>query len=153
MDIPINKIIEKMNAYSQKEYAESIPAKKNVARVLKELKRRGVSLNVLTASPHIMLDCCLKRLNLFDLFANVWSCDDFNTTKANPEIYKMVADKLGVSVTDVLFFDDNINAIKTAKLAGARGFGIYDNSSKNAVREMEEVSEKYILDFADLLDI
>ena len=38
----------------------TIPAKENVVSVLMELKKRGASLNILTASPHITLDACLK---------------------------------------------------------------------------------------------
>ena len=54
-----------------KEYTENIPPKNKVKETLIELKRRGNGLNVLTASPHSVLDPCLKRLGIFDLFNNV----------------------------------------------------------------------------------
>jgi HAD superfamily hydrolase (TIGR01509 family) len=149
---PLPALMAQMNSYAQKEYENSIPAKKNVVEVLKKLKDKGVSLNVLTASPHAMLDCCLKRLNLFHLFDNVWSCDDFNTTKADPKIYKMAADKLGKNVKDVLFFDDNLGAISTAKSAGMRVCGVYDDSSKDCVSKMQKIADKYIFDFIELLN-
>ena len=104
------QIIDVMKKYMLEEYFYNIPAKNNVISVLKELKNRGDSLNVLTASPHITLDACLKRLEIFDLFDNVWSCDDFATTKADPEIYKAAAERLGEKVENVLFLDDNFNA-------------------------------------------
>ena len=65
------------------EYSENIGEKETVRETLIALKEGGASLNVLTASPHIMLDCCLIRLGLYDLFDNVWSCDDFGTSKSN----------------------------------------------------------------------
>lgn len=147
------EIVECMKKYMAEEYFYNIPAKENVVEVLKELKSRGYSLNVLTASPHITLDACLKRLGLFDLFENVWSCDDFSTTKADPEIYKKAAEKLGVAVGDVLFLDDNINADKTAKEAGMKVCGVYDESSKEYVEEMKAVNDFYIYDFSELLKI
>ena len=73
------------------EYSNNIGEKSNVISTLEALKARGDSLNILTASPHATLDPCLKRLGIFSLFDNVWSCDDFSTTKADPEIYKMAA--------------------------------------------------------------
>ena len=80
LGIPLSKdsLISLMKQYMVDAYSYTIPAKENVPQVLLELKNRGANLNVLTASPHITLDACLKRLELWDLFDNVWSCDDFN---------------------------------------------------------------------------
>ena len=124
-----------------------------MTEVLKKLKERGASLNVLTASPHITLDSCLVRLGLFDLFDNIWSCDDFNTTKSNPEIYKMAAEKLGEKPENILFLDDNYNADKTAKDAGMLVCGVYDESSKDYVEEIKSVADYYIYNFGELLEM
>ena len=142
-----------MKKYMGEAYFYTIPAKPNVISVLKELKKRGSSLNVLTASPHITLDVCLKRLGIFEIFDNVWSCDDFSTTKANPEIYKMAAEKIGKNIDEVLFLDDNYNADKTAKTAGMKVCGVYDESSKESAEEIKSVSDFYIYDFSELLDL
>ena len=153
IDKPKEAIMETMKEYMLEAYFYTIPAKSNVISTLRELKNRGASLNVLTASPHITLDACLKRLEMFDLFDNVWSCDDFNTTKANPEIYRMAAQRLGKKVEEVLFLDDNYNADKTAKEAGMQVCGVFDPSSEDYVEEMKSVADFYIFDFAELLDI
>lgn len=142
-----------MKEYMMDAYFNTIPAKSNVTEVLRELKEKGASLNILTASPHITLDACLKRLGLWDLFQNVWSCDDFDTTKANPEIYKMAADKMGTTVDKVLFLDDNLNADATAKSAGMLVCGVYDDSSKDCIEEMKAANDFYIYDFKELLDL
>ena len=151
VSLSIEEMIEKMNAYAQKEYAENIQAKQNVIEALRALKKRGARLNVLTASPHAMLDPCLKRLGIFDLFENVWSCDDFLTTKADPEIYKQAAKRIGDSVENIIFLDDNFNALRTAKSAGMRVFGVYDASSAEYTAEIKNLSERYVSDFSDLL--
>ena len=133
------------------EYANNIGEKPNVIKALKALKARGDSLNVLTASPHATLDPCLKRLELFDLFDNVWSCDDFETTKANPEIYRMAAERIGVPIGEIIFLDDNLNADKTAKTAGMTVYGVYDPSSDEYVDEMKAVCDRYIYDLSELI--
>ncbi len=153
LDISVEDLMQRFKDNMADQYFNHIPAKKNVIKVLRELKERGASLNVLTASPHVTLDACLKRLCIFDLFDNVWSCDDFFTTKANPEIYKMVSEKLNVKVEDVLFLDDNLNADKTAKTAGMQVCGVYDKSSDDFVGEMKEACDFYIYDFEELLNI
>ena len=153
LDTGVEELTEAFKANMENDYFYHIPAKSNVIKVLKKLKENGASLNVLTASPHITLDACLKRLGIFDLFDNVWSCEDFRTTKADPEIYKMVAEKLNVNVNDVLFLDDNLNADITAKAAGMRVCGVFDESSADYVDQMKSVCDFYIYDFNELLKI
>lgn len=153
LDMPMEDIIALMKEYMLEGYFYHIPAKEHVIDVLKRLKEQGASLNVLTASPHITLDACLKRLEIYDMFDNVWSCNDFDTTKADPNIYKMVAEKLGEKVENILFLDDNLNADKTAKLAGMIVCGVYDDSSKDYVEDMKQETDYYIYDFAELLHL
>ena len=87
------------------------------------------------------------------MFDNVWSCDDFNTTKADPEIYKMCAEKIGEKVEDIMFIDDNFNADKTAKSAGMIVCGVYDESSREYVDEIKAITDFYIYDFEELPNI
>ena len=145
------QLIATMNEYAKYNYHNVIVAKENVPEVLRELKKRGDSLNVLTASPHSVLDACLERNGIYHLFDNVWSCDDFGTTKSDPNIYIMAAERMGVSVSDVIFLDDNFNADVTAKSAGMTVYGVYDKSSDEYVDEMKKVTDKYIYNFKELL--
>jgi HAD superfamily hydrolase (TIGR01509 family) len=153
LDMPKEQVMQLMGQYLADAYFYRIPAKDHVISVLKELKDRGASLNVLTASPHLVLDPCLKRLGLWDLFDNIWSCDDFQTTKADPEIYRRAAERLNTTVDKVLFLDDNLDADRTAKAAGVLTCGVYDESSADYVEEMKAVNDFYIYDFSQLPDL
>ena len=155
MGVSLSKeeMIKIMNEYAYNEYAYNIPAKSSVVSVLERLKIMGADLNVLTASPHTVLDPCLKRLGIYDLFNNVWSCDDFSTTKADPQIYVKAAEKLGQPVESILFLDDNYNADKTAKSAGMKVCGVYDNSSAEYTDDIKAVADHYINDLSELLNI
>ena len=146
-------IISLMKSYMLDAYLHTIPAKSNVISVLQELKRRGASLNVLTASPHVTLDACLKRLGMWELFDHVWSCDDFHTTKADPNIYVMAASEMQTSVQNVLFLDDNLNADQTAKAAGMLVCGVYDDSSKDYTEQIKAATDYYIYNFSELLNL
>ena len=151
LEMSLESLAKKMGDMAIVEYTYNVPAKNNVINVLNQLKQCGASLNVLTASPHITLDPCLKRLGIYDLFDNVWSCDDFKTTKADPDIYVKAAELIGVDISDVLFLDDNYNADKTAKLAGMKVCGVYDDSSKEYEVEIRQLCDYYINDFSELL--
>ena len=146
-------ILKIMNEYAYDEYAYKIPAKENVIETILRLKEQGADLNILTASPHSVLDICLKRIGIFDVFTNVWSCDDFKTTKADTKIYEMAAARIGKPVSEILFLDDNYNADKTASLAGMKVCGVYDKSSEDYTDDIKSVSDYYIRDFSELMNL
>lgn len=152
LNMTVPEILEEIRNNFVEAYTYKIPAKSNVIETLKKLKEQGHDLNVLTASPHTSLDPCLKRLGIYDLFSNVWACDaDFGTTKTNPDIYKQAAQRMGVKVEDVIFIDDNLYADIAAKEAGAVVYGIYDDSSAEFVQQIKDSTDRYIYDFAELL--
>ena len=153
LDMPKDEIVAQMKSYMYEEYLHRIPAKRHVVSTLQTLKARGADLNVLTASPHLTLDPCLKRLGIYDLFCHVWSCEDFATTKADPAIYRMAAEAIGAPVEEILFLDDNLNADRTAKAAGMRVCGVYDDCSRDYVEDMKREADYYIDDFAQLLTL
>jgi len=133
------------------EYAQHIPAKESVTETLRTLKVRGHSLSILTAGPHLTLDPCVKRLGLWELFDNVWSCDDFGTDKENPEIFRMAAERLRCAVEEIIFADDSPRALRTAKAAGTHVCGVYDESAAAYEAEMRELCDRYIHSFKELL--
>ena len=146
--LSIEQILKEMDECALPKYRDEIVLKEGVYDCLNMLKKVGVSLNVLTASPHKLLDPCLKRNGIYDLFDNIWSCDDFNTTKSDVKIYKQVVDKIGVKADEAVFFDDNIKAVKTAAEAGLFTVGVYDESGEDFKEELKEVADLYIESFA-----
>ena len=137
-------LVARMNAYALFEYRERILAKEGVADTLRALAERGASLNVLTASPHAMLDPCLLRLGLYDLFDHVWSCDDFHTGKTDIAIYGKCAEALGVGVGECVFLDDNYNALETARASGMRTVGVFDESSRIYTEQIRALCDGYV---------
>lgn len=139
-----------MDEYALPRYRDEIPLKEGVEDYLLRMKSMGVSLNILTASPHKMLDPCLKRLGVWDLFGKVWSCDDLGTVKSDPEIYRIAARELGVQTADVAFFDDNLGAVCTAASAGMFTVGVYDASGEPLLSRLQKAADVYIPTFAGL---
>lgn len=131
-------------------YLYEIPLKADVYEKLQQLHREGHSLNVLTASPHVVLDPCLKRVGVYDLFDNIWSCEDFSLTKADVPLYGKVADALNETLKDCIFLDDNIGSVSTAKKAGMTTVAVYDSTSEDMVDQMKAIADRYIYSFAEL---
>ncbi len=148
--MPTEEMLEMYETRISPAYAHHIPAKAGVAAYLHKLKAEGVRLCVLTASSHPLLDPCLKRLGLWELFDFVWSCDDFGMKKSDPAIYPHTAAALGVPLSDVVFFDDNVVALTAAREAGVYTVGVYDDTSATDRPQIERIVDRYIESFEEL---
>lgn len=133
------------------DYENTIPAKKNVVSTMRELKRKGYSLNILTGSPHETLDPCFARLGFGELFDKAWSVNDFPYNKSDPAIYKEVSELLGVNPESIVFLDDNLDANRAAKAAGLKVIGVYDVSSDAFVDTMKAELDGYVYTMDELL--
>lgn len=153
LNATVDELVARMYEGAYIEYRDNIPFKAGVRDFLLRMKDMGHSLNVLTASPHLMLDTALKRLGVFELFDNVWSCEDFKTDKTNPEIYLSVARELSVNPSEIAFFDDNINSIKGATRASLYTVGVFDISGRGFEDELKRIADKYIYTFENLEEI
>lgn len=149
-DDKINTVMNERYNAMFRYYEKVILLKPFVKEKLEKLKNDGHSLNVLTASPHPLIDLCLKRNGVFDLFDNVWSCDDFDMSKSDVAIYENVAKRIGVDKSEIVFLDDNIISLKTGKEAGLKVIGVFDDSSKDETKNIKLFADKYIYDFSEL---
>ena len=147
----LEQIYEYFKAETLRAYGETIPLKANVKETLEKLKAQGCRVNVLTASPQLLTDICMKRLGIYDLFENAWSIDAFGMTKADEAIYVEAARRIGVEVQDCIMVDDNLQVLQTAKKVGMATIGVYDDSSRDVMEDMRAIADKYVVDFADIL--
>lgn len=146
----VDGVVDEMTERARHEYENSIPLKAGVMDTLLALRAGGASLNVLTASPHAMLDPCLKRNGVYDLFDNLWSSDDFPVPKSNPEIYRMAAERLGREMSEIVFVDDNVGAVGAAMRSGVSVIGIFDESSAMDREAITEIADGYAESFSDI---
>ena len=71
-------------------------------------------------------------------------------TKADPRIYLQAAEKLGVSPTDCVMVDDNVNVLRTAKKVGLQTVGVYEKMTKDAWVEMQKTADIAVYDFSNI---
>ena len=109
--LSLEEIFRQMDEYALPKYRDEIVLKEGVREYLARLRDGGCTLHVLTASPHKMVDPCLKRLGIFGWFDNVWSTDDFGMVKSDTAIYRAAAERIGVDVSEAVFFDTSVNKV------------------------------------------
>lgn len=147
----VEEFMQTFKERTRVKYEREISAKSGVIETLKTLRARGEKLNVLTASPHVFLDPCLKRLGVYDLFDNVFSSDDFTAPKSEPALYGEVASRLGVRAQDCIMVDDSLAVHRAAKEAGVITVGVYDEYSANCEKELRALCHRYVHTLEELL--
>lgn len=145
------ELLAELDEYALPRYRDEIPAKDGVKEYLEYLHGTGVPIYLLTASPERVYLPCLERVGLLPYFTKTWSCEDFGTVKSNPEIYRMAAERIGVSVGEIGFFDDNKIALATAKAAGCFVYGVFDESSAADEADIRAQVDVYLRSFRELL--
>ena len=146
----IVKRIEKKLVY---EYSNNIYLKPGVLEYLKKLRDEGTSLYVLTASPHIVTDACLKHNGVqgtFHWFDKVWSVEDFKLSKSDPQIFYEVAKTIGCEVGDIHYFDDSLIALRNSQKAGYINYGVYDTQTEDEVETMKGLCDTVVMSFENL---
>lgn len=146
-------IIARMGENMIDMYTHVIKLKPFVREYLEQLKGLGKKLYVLTASPHITVDPCLKSNEVFSLFDSVWSTDDFGSlTKSDgTELFTAVAEKIGCKPEEITYFDDNITALENAGTAGFYTVGVFDEHYAVPKEDVRSASDKYIMSFKEVL--
>lgn len=143
VDVPLYTLVEELKQVSFKAFAFDIKEKNGARAKLLELKKKGYRLAAVTTTPHIMSDSALIRLGMYELFDAVIGSDDLGLDKDNPKFYSVVCERLGVSPSEGVLFDDTLSSLKAASDAGLSVYGVYDVSSYSESEEIKKIANGY----------
>lgn len=147
----MEEIIDRMHEIAIPKYRHIIPAKDGICDYVHALKGSGCRLFVLTASPHVLVNPCLERLGIFHLFDGIYTCDDLGKSKSDMSIYHDLCRIENLDISETVFYDDNVIALKTGAAAGLRTVGVYDKASEDYEDEIKATTDRYISSFTELL--
>ena len=147
----VENIVARIKQNLVYEYTNIIFAKPGVKAYLESLFQKGARLFVLTASPHIVTDVCLKHNGVYDLFEQVWSVDDFSLNKSDTRLFFKVAETVGCKREEIHYFDDSLIALANAKRSGYRTYAVYDSHTPDEVQTMKSEYDVYVDSFESLL--
>lgn len=139
--------LEEMEAMMEGHYRRDIPLKPGVKEYLQALASKGVRMGVASASPALLVEDCLRRLSVLDIFEFVLSCDDVGHGKDSPEIFHDAARRWRVSPEEIAVYEDASYAIKTAKDAGYFVVAIYDESQATHWEALQAYADESLRDW------
>ncbi|MBQ9859958.1 MAG: HAD family hydrolase [Clostridia bacterium] len=144
------EIVERMLDTMQRLYETRVPLFDGVLPYLEKRKAEGARLFLLTATPHRVSDACLRANGIFDFFEQVWCTEDFGYTKGDTALFLKMAEAIGCEPKDVLYFDDGVTAIRTARGAGMRTCGVLTPLAVES-EGLTEAADTCIVSFKELL--
>ena len=152
VEATVEEMVAQMKENLVYEYSNNIKLKPYVGDFLRQLKMQGARLFVLTASPHVVTDICLKNNGVYDLFEQIWSVDDFGMTKSELELFDAVAQKINCKPQDINYFEDNLTAVTNAALSQYKVYGVLDKQQPEDIEQIKELSDIFVYSYKDLLD-
>ncbi len=145
------EIYDEIQEFMTYEYINNITLKPYAMEYIKKMSAEGIKMCVLSASTQKMIDACIKSKGVMEYLEFALASENLGMTKNQPEIFEVVANKMGLNVDDIMVVDDSIYVLEAAKKAGATACGIYDDEWKDMTEEVKKASDKYIYSFEDLL--
>jgi len=145
-------IIEKWNSMAHHHYSNTIKLKEGVIEYLNYLRSNNIKIALATSNSVPLLEATLKNNNIYDFFDAVSTTEEVKKSKSYPDIYILSAEKLNLNPEECLVFEDIVQAVKGAKSAGMTVYAIYDEASKDQKKELEELADRYIMSFKELIN-
>lgn len=129
-DIPGNRdeITDAINKSVEHRYINEVLLKDGVYEFLSELSSLGIPMCVATATDKYMADAALTRLGVRCFFRDILTSRSVGKGKDFPDIFIEAAKLLGTEASETAVFEDSYVAATTAKNAGFRVVGLYDDS-------------------------
>lgn len=140
----IEEIVAGTNDIVAEAYRTRAEAKPGVREFLETLKARGIKMAVATSTDRVHVEAALKKNGLYDYFDVIFTCSEVGVGKVKPDIFDAAMEALGTKKTATWVFEDALYAIKTAKAAGFRTVGLYDESSQKEQEEIKETADVYL---------
>lgn len=132
-------------------YAHKIKPKNGAPEYLEKLKRDGKKVAVATACSKELAKVCLKNNDMYDLIDVFTYADEVGTGKRAPDVYIECLRRLGSVAAESVLFEDILVALNTAKRIGLSVVIVEDGSAEKDRDKLMELSDKYIIDFTELM--
>lgn len=114
---------------------------------MREAKRRGLALALVTNAPEENVEAMLLALELAGFFDEVVLSDEVGPVKPDPAPYRAALEKLGVAPAEALAFEDSTSGIASAVGAGIPTVGIASTQAPETL--VEAGAFMVVQDFTD----
>jgi hydroxymethylpyrimidine kinase/phosphomethylpyrimidine kinase len=143
LNLSTEEILAGINDTVRNFYANEVVAKPGVIELLQLLKKSGKPMTVATTTERQHVEVALRRTGILEYVDKIFTCSEVGAGKHKPDIYLRAADYMKTEVEKTFVFEDAYHGAKTAKNAGFKVVGLYDEASSERQVELMENSSFY----------
>ena len=132
-------------------YVNDVPLKPGVLAFLQYLKLKGIRTGIATSNSKELLTAVLESLGITEYFDELHTSCEVAKSKPAPDIYLLVAQKLGVAPENCLVFEDIMQGIMAGKAAGMKVCAIKDEFSLKQEAEKKASADWFIDSFSEIM--
>mgnify|MGYP002738726906 CR=1 FL=1 len=141
-------IIGALHAQAEKAYQAPPPKKPGLDEILAWLEQRHIPMVVASSSRMSSILRHLNNWHMTDHFQALISGEQFTSSKPDPEIFLLAAEKLGVAPGHALVLEDSYNGVR----AGAQG-GFVTVMVPDLAPAADEMRRLYTAECRDLYEV
>lgn len=146
LSLSADEIINGMERTLEHFYLYEVMPKAGAAAFLEQMKRRGISVCIASASCRRLIDAALIRCGLSHLVDAVFTCDEIGYGKNSSEIFRRAMDFFHADRRSAIVLEDSYHAARTAKADGFAVAAVFDDSEKQQTL-LKELVDVYLTDF------
>lgn len=141
-------IMQEWNDLAFEEYTTKVRLKPGARDYLEHLHATGAKLGVASTLMPSLRDPTLAHLGIDGLFDAVCGIEEVGgLNKDHPDLYMLVADRMGVAPGECTVFEDIVIGVRTAKRIGMKALAMLDDSSRSQWEGLAAAADGTLRDF------
>ncbi len=148
----IETMMDTWNNMAYEFYKTKVDFKPGARDFVLELMKRGIKTGIATSNSNELVDAVLGHLDAKEYFQEIHTSSEVEHGKPYPDIYLLVAEKLGVAPEKCLVFEDILPGILAGKAAGMKVCAVYDDYSHQELSVKIKNADYYFKGFDILME-
>ena len=147
----VDEVMAEWMNLAKEMYLNEVTLKEGVYTFIHSLKEKRYPLAILTSCHQELFEPCLIKSGIFDCFDVIVESNRVNLSKAQPEIYQLTLNKLGLDASECVFFDDVYSSLKIAHDLGIHIVAMNDPLSYDP--KVQTLTSQIIKDFTNIKEV
>lgn len=150
LPLSVDEIKTCWNEMAYEKYCHEVMLKKGVKSFLERLAGQNIPMGIATSNSRNLVEQVIANRGIAGYFSSIATACEVKAGKPAPDIYRKVAEDLGVEPKYCLVFEDVPAGILAGKAAGMQVCAVEDTFSRDLKEEKIRLADYYITDYDEL---
>ncbi|MBQ7327703.1 MAG: HAD-IA family hydrolase [Clostridia bacterium] len=148
-DVQAQEVVDFWNNRMEYYYTHKIKLIKGVRELLNNLKAKGYSLVLVSATSKYLLEIALKHYGLDMHFDHIYTEESLAQPKRSVQFYEECLKQLKCQASDIFLFEDSFASLTSAHSLNIESCGIVHKYNKKNADKIKSITTLTIKDYTD----